>query len=372
MRRISTKELALNMVVARDIFHSDGRILLHAGVTLNDNLIIRLIQIGISSIYIRDEFDDPNIPVVDVVSEATRRETIEIVKHNFAGLEQQRKINTRAVKQVVDNLIDELLANSNILVNLTDIRTFDDYTFAHSVNVCILSIMTGITLSYDSLKLKELGTGALLHDIGKTKIDKAILNKPEELTKEEFNEIKRHTEYGFDILRKYADLSLLSSHVAYQHHERLNGEGYPRRLRAGEIHEFARIAAVADVYDALITDRVTRRGFTPGEALQMLQGISQYYDQDAVKSLANCIALYPVGTLVELNTREQGLVTATRKGATERPTVRVVYDWAGQEIKRPYDVDLYMQNDLFITRTVIRQSGGPQEPVRFDGIKQLL
>ena len=156
---------------------------------------------------------------------------------------------------MVDQIIDELLADLSVLVNLTDIRTFDDYTFASLSNVSVLAIMTGITMGYNDLQLKELGVGAILHDLGKIRIDKSILSKTGELSKEEYEEVKRHPVYGFEILRQYQDVSLLSANVAFQHHERWDGSGYPRGLSGENILEYARIVAACDVYDALLADR---------------------------------------------------------------------------------------------------------------------
>lgn len=353
MRRVSTKNLTLDMIVGRNIYHSDGRILLHAGIRLTDNYILRLEQMGITSVYIKDEYDDDNIKIADVVSEETRIETIKIVKQNFQLLEQERKINIRSVKQMVDNLMDELLSNPNTLVNLTDIRSFDDYTFAHSVNVCILSLMTGITLCFHDLKLKELGTGALLHDIGKIKVARDILNKADSLSQEEFKEIKKHTVYGFQILRSYQDLSLLSAHVAFQHHERWDGKGYPRQLAGEDIHEYARIVAAADVYDALLADRPYRPSYSISQAITILKNMSGIYlDSRCVTALIANIAIYPVGSLIELNTGEIGIVVDNNKETPTRPVVRLVYDKHNRRIMPQREIDLSKMSTIIITKAL--------------------
>ena len=173
-----------------------------------------------------DEIEEPP----DLISEQTRLESVRTVKELFHNLESKNESTSRASK-TVKNLIDEVLSNREILVNFADIRNFDDYTFSHSVQVCVLSIITGISLGLDHIKLKDLATGALIHDIGKPELDRELLNKPGDLTTEEFIEIKRHAERGFEILRANQDISLLSAHIAYQHHERWDGNGYPRGLR---------------------------------------------------------------------------------------------------------------------------------------------
>lgn len=360
MIRIRTENLTSGMIVARNIYSSDGRILLHAGIELNPNYINRLLTLGISSVYIKDQFDDEiNVVIREPVSEETRIETLKEVKNAFEALEENRSMNTRLVKSLVNKILDEILANSDILINLCDIRSFDDYTFGHSVNVCILSIMTGITLGYHDLKLKEIGIGSLLHDIGKIYIAKSILNKPDDLTKEEYAEIKRHPEYGFEILRRYPDIPLLSAHIAFQHHERWDGQGYPRGLAGEDIHEYARIVAVADVYDALLSDRPYRPSYTINQAITILNRMAGIYlEQRCVTALLSNIAVYPIGTIVELNTGDIGIVVDVNKTVPTRPVLKMIYNRASQRICRPYEVDLSKLTTIIITRSLSREELG--------------
>lgn len=337
------------MKVARSIYDSDGRILLNSGVKLTSSYIKRLKELEISSVYIKDErFGEIDI-IKDVVSETTRIQTSKIVKSTFSNLEKQRKINVRQVQSTVKILIDELLCNSDVLINLTDIRTFDDYTFGHSVNVCILSIMTGITMGYNDSKLTDLGTGALLHDIGKTHIDKNILNKPGKLSNTEYNEIKKHTEQGFEILRSYEDISLLSAHIAFQHHERWDGKGYPRRLKGENILEYARIVAAADVYDALIADRPYRSSYTITEALSILKNMTgEFLDPRCSTALLANIATYPIGSIVELNTGSIGIVVDVNKNYPTRPVVRIVYDRSFKKAFKVHEIDLSKMSTILV------------------------
>lgn len=343
------------MVVARAIFDSEGRILLHSGIALNENYIIRLASIGIASVYIQDEeFGDT--PVPDVVSETTRSETARVVKQSFHNLETERKLNIRLVKHVVDNIIDELLANYNVLIHLSDIRAFDDYTFAHSVNVCILSIMTGVTMGYHDLKLRELGLGALLHDVGKIRIDDNILNKPDDLTHDEYAEVKHHTEYGFEMLRHQEDVPLLSAHIAYQHHERWDGQGYPRNLVGTGIHEYARIVAVADIYDALMADRPYRPSYSLNQALNIVKRMSGIHlDPACVTALMSNIAVYPIGTIVELSTGDIGVVVDVNKDYPTRPVIRIVYDRNARRLNQPHEVDLSKLSTIVVRRSLTNE-----------------
>lgn len=350
MKRILTKDLQPEMVVARTIFSSDGRILLHSGMLLTTSYISRLTELGINSIYIRDElFGEVNVR--DVISDETRAQTVAVVRDAFDKLEKNHSLNICLVKQMVDDIIDELLANRNIMLSLSDIRAFDDYTFAHSVNVCVLSIMTAITMGYNHLELAELGIGALLHDIGKIKVKIDILNKPGELTREEFEEMKKHAQFGFEILRTYEDVSLLSAHIAFQHHERWDGHGYPRNLGGEHIHKYARIVAAADIYDALLADRPYRPAYSLNQTLTILKRMSGIYlDPECVTALIANIAVYPIGTLVMLNTGDIGIVIDVNREYPTRPIIRVVLDSRGRKLLNPHEIDLSKFSTIMIVR----------------------
>lgn len=346
-------ELESGMVVARSIFSSDGRILLHSGVLLNQTYISRLESLNIGSAYIEDSLFPKIAQPQEVVSEETRVLTISAVKQTFEQLEKERKLNTRLVHSVVNNLLDEILTNQQVLIGLSDIRSYDDYTFGHSVNVCILSIMSGITLHYNDIKLKEIGIGALLHDIGKIYIDPDVLNKKGELSREEYEEIKKHCEYGFEVLRQHPDIPLLSAHVAFQHHERYDGNGYPRKLGEDEIHEYSRIVAAADVYDALLADRPYRSSYSINQAITILKRMSGIHlDPQCATALISNIAVYPIGTIVELNTGSIGIVVDVNKKWPTRPIVRVVYDQQKRRFIRTHEVDLTKMSTVIITRTL--------------------
>lgn len=356
MRRISIEDLQAQMQVGRSIYNSDGRILLSAGAILTESYIARLQELGIPSLYIReDDFSDIT-EAPELISEQTRIETINIVKDSFKQMENEHKINIRLVQTVVNSLIEELLGNNHLLVSLTDIRSFDDYTFGHSVNVCILSIMTGITLRYHDSRLKELAMGALLHDIGKTKIDKEILNKGDDLTREEYHEVKKHAEYGFDMLRQQEGLSLFSAHIALQHHERWDGKGYPRGLAGEDIHEYARIVAVADVYDALLADRPYRSAYTVNQALTIMKRMTGLHlDPHCLTALIANIAIYPIGSLVELNNGSIGIVVDVNKEAPTRPVVKIVFDPASRRLYHAHEIDLSKLSTILITRSLSEQ-----------------
>jgi len=180
------------------------------------------------------------------------------------------------MESMINDLIEELLANCNIMVNLVDIRTNDEYTFGHSVNTCILSIITAINMGYHPARIRLLAVGAILHDLGKVMVPSSILNKPGKLTEEEFLQIQKHSEYGYDLLSNNDCFSELSKKVVLHHHERFNGSGYPYGLAGSDIHEFSAIVGICDMYDALTADRVYRRAFSTRDAFEMLSASGDY------------------------------------------------------------------------------------------------
>ncbi|MCX7711877.1 MAG: HD-GYP domain-containing protein [Clostridia bacterium] len=348
MRRMQVESLVPGMKLAKTIFTSDGRILLASGIELKDNFIDRLKLNGITEIFIEDEISS-DVEVVDVVSENTRLEAKQIVKNLMEQKNFADTLSSDKVKELINKIIDELLANDDILVNLANIKSVDDYTFEHSVNVCILSLITGIGLGLKGNRLKDLGVGALLHDIGKLRIPEEILKKPSQLTVEEFEEIKKHTVYGYEILKDHSNINMVSAFIAFGHHERFDGSGYPLQLRGDNIHQCARIVAIADVYDALTSDRVYRRKLRPHEVIEYITSLgSHHFDKEIVQEFIKYIAVYPIGTGVVLNTRERGLVIRADKNLPTRPVVRVVFDKNSQRLPTYYDVDLSKKLNVFI------------------------
>lgn len=350
MQRISTNNLRPGQVIGKDILNADGDVLLRWGIVLTDKYIKRLIELGIYSIYIENPYLK-DIIFPKAINEKVRVRAIKVLKDNFLKIRVNKNLNVKEFSAIANAVVDEVCANSNLLVHLTDIRAYDDYTFIHSVNVAILAVFTGIGLGYGESKLKELALGGLLHDVGKMFVPKEILNKPARLTDDEMEVMKGHSLFGFELLRKNPEISLLVAHMAFQHHERPNGSGYPRGLQGDEIHEYANIIAIADIYDALISDRPYRRGILPHEAYEVLLELTRtQLDMEILKVFFSYIAIYPIGSVVKLNTGEVGVVIELRKHSPLRPQIRIILDDTGNAVKKVYEMDLENRPTQFITK----------------------
>ncbi len=333
------------MINARPIYTSRDFMLLDEGVVIKKCYLERLSELGINSIYIRDDLGDKET-IHDIVRSELRTDShiaIDRIMNNICYFDENE---AEGIKNIIANLVDNLLETDDILANLCEIRAIDDYTYGHSVNVSILSIITAISLGYNKDKLIDLGIGALLHDIGKSKVCPDILNKPSRLNQSEYEQIKKHTIYGYEILYKLKNISPDAKIIALSHHERYDGNGYPHNLKGDQIHEFARIVSIADVYDALTNNRVYKRKIGADEALDYITSVSgSQFDDKMVRKFLSNIARYPVGQGIVLNTGFKGYVVSNKKNHISRPTVRILYNNLGEKLKVPYIIDLSESED---------------------------
>lgn len=210
--------------------------------------------------------------------------------------------------------------------------------------------MMGIDRSYSEKRLLQLGVGAFLHDLGKLQIPLSILDKPSHLTKEEFNKVKEHPTLGYQILRESAMIDYVSANILYQHHEKLDGTGYPNHLTGHYIHEYARIVAIADIFDAITSKRVYSNAMPNHEAIELLLSYtSLQLDKDLVNLFLSHIPAFPLGTFVQLNNHMRGVVIAQNKGLPLRPILMMIEE-EGQEVK-PYELNLLQEFSLAIVKT---------------------
>lgn len=354
MRKVNVKSLVPGMKVGADVFSGDIEPLLKSGVTLTSGYIKKLVDLGIPFIYINDGLVQ-DLKVNDVVTSETRMAAVEQVKNVLVKTKDAGKlvIEPKALYSTVRQFTDELLSCKSLVMNLVDLRTQDNYTFAHSVNVCILAMMTGISLGYTKDQLDILGVGALLHDLGKVKIPDSILNKPGKLTPEEFAIIKNHPTYSNDLIRSSRSLEEVHAQIAYQHHENYDGSGYPLGITGDEITEYAQIISIADRFDALTADRVYRKAFPAHEVYEMCAGSGDYlFSMRVVRAFLLNVAAYPTGTMVELNTGQSAVVLETPRGQAPFPKVRVHYDQYRNSLKLPFEIDLSLKKDIFIVKTM--------------------
>ena len=317
MRYISSRDLQPGMTLASSLYDNNEQILLKANTVLTPFFVNKIRELEFDGVYV---FEDNDIEVAkQIVSDETRMKAINRLK----------KLDIDACIFLANSIVNEIQNSDSLIVEQVAISSYDNYTYVHSVNVDILSVIIGIGMGFKNEELEKLSQGALLHDIGKCDVPLEILNKPAKLTDEEFEEMKKHPEYGLKRLRQREeaggdDVAAVIKNAVYSHHENWDGSGYPRGLKGEEIHKFARIIHVADVYDALTAKRVYKNAMNPADAIEYLMANSgSMFDIDIVKVFLQYVAPYPLGCNVLLSNGLQGTVYENNDKYLSRPKVRL-------------------------------------------------
>jgi len=243
------------------------------------------------------------------------------------GIRIGRMIDMNQAREVVDNVVDSLLRNDEALLWLTKLKEKDEYTAEHSINVCILSVAFAKHLGHDKREIKKIGLGGFLHDVGKAKIPIEVLNKPGRFTDDEFEIMKSHPKFGRDLLMSLPESKHTSIDIAYNHHERIDGSGYPRGLVDHQIPYYAKIIALTDTYDAITSNRVYDTGRASMDALDIIYKCKgTQFDEELAVEFIKCIGIYPPGSIVELTNGEVGLVLSHSSETKLRPRIILVLD----------------------------------------------
>lgn len=344
MIRLPVKKLKPGMIIAQSIYNKRGGSYLVKGNPLTPEYIARLAKMNMPAVTVTSS--DPRFqlpPPEDIVQERTRIHAIETVYNAFQTIEKNGSLDVGAIQAVTDNLVLDIIERRHNLVQLTDIRLHDAYTFAHSVNVAVLSAMLGVLKGFNQKDLQLLTMGAMLHDVGKIDTPHDILNKPGRLTDIEFDTIKQHPANGalriMELQDKLPWASTLAA-IAAEHHEHIDGNGYPRSLRGGQISRFAKLVAVADVYDALTSVRPYKKAYPPSVAHNIMVRLNRgQFDQDVLETFFNNVALYPVGTILK-TIYGYAIVSDIQFGRTSTPTIIVFANLEGKLLKTPLTINL--------------------------------
>lgn len=336
MKRVYTAKLKSGFLVKENVFVTDSNLpIVKEGTILTDHVIELFIAHGVTQVLVDDpstsselDEDEPLPEVEPFLSEKLRDEALNGIRRMFtivsAGAAEENMTTAfqavREIGEVVDELVDTLSDEANAFVHIAGIKSYDDYTYHHSLSVAVLSIAIGKGLGLSEPEQRLLGRSAMLHDIGKTLVPVELINKPGRLTDEEFAIIREHPALGYDYLlkMKMADERILPG-VLY-HHEKLDGRGYPRGVSGNDLPVFSRIVAIADVYDAITSYRSYRKPMPPRDAMELIMSETGF-DYDIVKTFIEKIEPYPVNTCVVLSNMKQGIVIDT--SSSQRPIIRL-------------------------------------------------
>lgn len=327
MKFIDVDSIKIGDILAKPIITEQGIVLLGKGSVLSTEYIAKIKEAGFNKIYIENNIysNDTNkkADFIDI-----KKKGLNIVSNIYHKVINFETIEVNEITPVVYEVLDFIRSGNSIpAILMQTIKLKDDYTYIHSINTCFFSILLGEYMNLDEASLLNLGIGSLLHDIGKTKIDESILKKKGKLDNYEYDIMKLHTIHGYEILRNIKGMPNEAALIALNHHEKYDGSGYPSKLSSTEIDFLSQIAAVCDVYDALINIRSYKRGFKPNEAFDfILSKTDSYFNIDVVRAFRDCVLIYPDGIGVKLSDGRLGFVTKQNLGFPERPVIEVVTD----------------------------------------------
>jgi len=312
MRYIDINRVKPGMMIANDVLDSYNRILVAKNTLLTDSYINHLKNRGIMALYIDDEYSK-GIDIEPSISPILRSKALSAVRNK----------DIDACRNVAKMIVEEMLANGFHEINLQDLRTFDDYTFAHSVNVAVLSCTMGLGINLNEKQLEDLVFAALLHDLGKMALPNEVLNKPGQLTREEYALIKTHPQISYEMLEGRLDISSYVKNAVLCHHENHDGSGYPNGLSEYNIALLARLLHVCDVYDALTSARPYKPAYSPYAALEIIEGErGTAFDPVMIDAFIRCVPVYPKGTELILSDGTRGLVVENSEEHNLRPIIR--------------------------------------------------
>lgn len=356
---VRTRSLKEGMKIDQAVVDRMGRILIARGAILDEYLIDSLLRMGVTRIYIREGEEDPEEEKISPlaqsiiekirVDDSTKVNLSESVKKRVAQGIQYLYNNTEsqdftdATNNIANDLMHAISDNDAIAVDIGALKISDEYTFKHSVDVATMAMIVAKQHGLKKEQIYEIGVAGLLHDLGKSKIPNEVLNKPARLTDEEFEIMKQHSVYGYNILKGKESVSDQVRLGVLQHHEKVNGKGYPMGVMADRMHPYAKILSVVDIYDALVTARPYKKAFSQRDAVEMIMSMTDELDLDVMKSFLGSMILYPVDSIVQLSNGEKAKVVENNSGYILRPKV------VGIESGKIYDLGKDMRcNNIII------------------------
>ncbi len=360
MRTAEISDEIIGRRIASPVYSKDGYLLLSQGSIVNDKILSKLEHHAISTVKILDSLSE-GIEPTGIIEEKQMVESIRVVKNVFENVlyNEANGVSTAIppdqmdlVEEVIQSLIDALEKTENLLYTVVEMLDTTEYTYKHSVNVAILSILTAKAMNYDTPDIKNIALGAFLHDVGKMVNDQDLINKPGKLTLEERKKIEEHPQYGFNIVKDISNLPYTVKQIVLLHHEKLDGSGYPFGLKGIEIPEFVRIVTVCDMYDAMTTDRIYRGKMPIYTTLEILMTDAVYkIDRNIYRHMTENICIYPPGSGVVLSDGRVGIVSFYRATNPVRPHVRVIDINTDLLNMQVVEVNLEKEHTMFVIDT---------------------
>ncbi len=345
-----TRQLKPGMKIDHSVVDRMGRNLVARGAVLDEYIINSMLKLGIMSVYIQDgeyEPEDPeklmsaeakkNVEKLRTedrskvtLSDSVRKRVSEGIQYIYNNADDENLANT--TDSIAGELLNAIESNDAIAIDIGELKTSDEYTFKHSVDVATISMILAKQQGLSPAQIHSIGVCGLLHDIGKTKVPLEVLNKPGRLNDDEFAIMRQHSVFGYQMVKDRPEFGPEIPFAVLQHHEKINGAGYPMGVTGEKITPYAKILSVADIYDALVTERPYKAAFSQRDAVEMIMSMTNELDMTAMKSFLESMILYPVDSIVELSNGEKARVVKNSPHYILRPTV------VGLESGKVYDL----------------------------------
>lgn len=336
---VHTRQLKPGMRIDQSIVDRLGRVLVARGSVLDEYIIESLLKLGIMSVYTQEGELDPeesNLVISDealknidkhytvdrskvTLSDSVKARVAEGIQYIYSSSDSEHL--AKATDSITNDLLNAIDSNDAIAIDIGELKTSDEYTFKHSVDVATIAMILAKQQGLSRNSIYEIGVAGLLHDIGKTKVPIEILNKPSRLNDNEFEVMKQHSVFGYRMVKDKHEFSNEVALAVLQHHEKINGSGYPLGMNESQITPYAKILTVADIYDALVTTRPYKEAFSQRDAVEMIMSMTGELDMTAMKSFLESMILYPVGSIVDLSNGEKAKVVKNIPHYILRPTV---------------------------------------------------
>lgn len=353
MRIISVDSVKGHECLAKDIVNENNFVLMTAGTIVKKDYVSRLKELNIEYIYVEDEIGQ-GIDLEESLEYQIKEQCQEAVREILTKYSYQTEDELEEIITVADEIIYDIMKQPDVIYNLSSIRNKDEGTYSHSLNVCALSVILAFKLRLPRKKVREIAIGSLLHDIGFTFITMDYNNLIlEECTEKEQKEIKKHVIYGYSAVEKMGWLSSTSKDIILSHHERMDGSGYPFRLKGDKIRIGSRIAAVCDEFDSRVYGNLVPKMKVHDAIDFIVSQAESKFDLEVVKAFVASVAAYPIGALVITNENEIGIVLRQNPKCPTRPVIRIIQDSNGKKPLEWIEKDLTKELTLFITDTIM-------------------
>jgi len=368
MRKIKTKDLQEGMQFDKPVYIDGENILVPPGIPLKAKDIERLIKWEIEEVQTDGQLvheqsgtlnvarSDENIWEISREKEYAKvyLSSIESMAEIFDDIKERNDVFHLRIDNILNDLINEIKEHKNEMIQLTIFAGMTDNKFARSaVNSTILSTVISMTLKIISHRLIQIATGALLHDVGMLRVPKGILDKKEQLLPAEINQIRTHPIHSYRIITQQLKYPEAIAAIALQHHERWDGNGYPRKLRGNDIMLSSRIVSVADAYEAMVSERPYRNSMIGYSAMKsILSDNGRRFDPVIIKAFLNSMGIFPIGSIVQLNDSSIGRVIETHASAPLRPKLELIIDEYGDKYAEIQSIDLLEKKNLFVVRAI--------------------